>query len=65
MTKEIYASREKDYSNPFRKMVYESTEEMDAVIGPLEDNGFILQEKEAAKKYRRDMNRVIRRFELA
>jgi hypothetical protein len=62
MTREIYASREKDYTNPFRKMVYESTEEMDAVVGRLEDNSFIKQEKEAAGKYRRDVNKILRKF---
>jgi hypothetical protein len=64
MTKEIYASREKDYSNPFRKMVYESIEEMDAVVGRLEDNSFIKQEKEAAGKYRREVQKVLRKFGL-
>jgi len=62
MTREIYATREKDYSNPFRKMVYESTAEMDAVIGRLEDNSFISQEKEAARKYRKEMEKVLRKF---
>ena len=38
---EIYQSRSKDYSNPFRLMVYESLEEMNEVIGKLEDNAFI------------------------
>ena len=52
MTKEIYASRAKDYTNPFRQMVYESTGERDAVIGRLQDNSFIKQEKEALKKYK-------------
>ena len=64
MTKEIYASREKDYSNPFRKMVYDSMAEMDAVIGPLEDNGFIRQEKEAGNKYRKEVGKVLRKFGL-
>jgi hypothetical protein len=64
MTREIFASREKDYSNPFRKMVYETTEEMDAVIGRLENNSFIKQENEAAKKYRRDVNKMLQRFQL-
>jgi hypothetical protein len=64
MTREIFTTREKDYSNPFRKMVYESTAEMDAVIGRLEDNSFIRQEKEAAKKYRRDVDKVLRKFGL-
>ncbi|MDP4284787.1 MAG: DUF4954 family protein [Bacteroidota bacterium] len=53
MAQSIYESREKDYSNPFRKMVYETNEEMNAVVGKLEDNQFIqdqLRELEAFKK---------------
>lgn len=34
-------SREKDYNNDFRNMTFSSMEERDAVIGKLEDNGFI------------------------
>jgi hypothetical protein len=64
MTKEIYASRAKDYTNPFRKMVYDSTEEMNAVVGRLQDNGFIRQEKEAAKKYRIAIEQVLKQFGL-
>jgi hypothetical protein len=64
MTSEIYATREKDYSNPFRKMVYESTEEMNAVVGRLEDNSFIRQEKEAAAKYKKEIGKVLRKFGL-
>ena len=41
MTKGIYESRAKDYTNPFRKMVYDNNEEMNKVVGRLEDNGFI------------------------
>ncbi|HTI89075.1 MAG TPA: DUF4954 family protein [Puia sp.] len=58
MTKEIYTSRAKDYTNPFRQMVYESTEERDAVVGRLQDNSFIKQEKEALKKYRRQIEEI-------
>jgi hypothetical protein len=64
MVEGIYASRAKDYTNPFRKMVYDSPEEMDTVIGALKDNGFIRQERQAAKAYRREIDRVIRQFEL-
>ena len=35
MCKGIYDSRAKDYTNPFRKMVYETNEEMNKVIGVL------------------------------
>ena len=64
MTKNIYTSRAKDYTNPFRKMVYSSPEEMNTVIGRLQDNGFIRQEKEALKKYRKEVEAVIRKFKL-
>ncbi len=64
MTKEIYASRAKDYTNPFRKMVYDSPEEMNAVVGRLQDNGFIRQEKEAAKKYRKEIEQILQQFGL-
>lgn len=47
---EIYHSRNKDYHNPFRAMVYESIEEMEQVIGKIEDNGFIkIQKQEFAQ----------------
>lgn len=54
LCKRIEASRAKDYSNAFRKMMYNNQAEMDEVIGKLEDNGFILQEKKqlAAEKRR-------------
>ncbi len=34
-------SREKDYTDYYRNMVYQNDEEMDAVIGPLGDNAFL------------------------
>ncbi len=37
----IKATRAKDYSNEFRKMVYLSDDEMNVVIGKLDDNSFI------------------------
>ncbi len=53
MSKKIYESRAKDYSNPFRKMVYENLDEMNAVMGKIEDNQFIqdqLKELDIFKK---------------
>lgn len=40
----ILKSREKDYSNEFRKMTYDNKEQMDAVLGKIEDNDFIQQQ---------------------
>src|SRR5690606_25113714 len=33
----VSASREKDYSNPFRRMMYDNQEELDEVIGKFEE----------------------------
>ncbi|HEV2481060.1 MAG TPA: DUF4954 family protein [Puia sp.] len=65
LTKEIFDSRAKDYSNPFRKMVYTSPEEMNAVVGRLQDNGFIRQEKEALRKYRAAVEEIVTGWKLA
>ncbi len=65
LVKEIYESRAKDYTNPFRKMVYESPEEMNAVVGKLQDNGFVRQEKEALKQYRKEVEQIVADWKLA
>ena len=36
-------SREKDYTDYYRNMVYRNEEEMNIVIGPLQDNAFLHQ----------------------
>ncbi|MDR1239415.1 MAG: DUF4954 family protein [Treponema sp.] len=38
---QVYATRAKDFDNPFRIITYRNREEMDAVLGRLEDNPFI------------------------
>lgn len=38
---QVYATRKKDYENPFRKATYRSDAEMQAAIGSVEDNSFI------------------------
>ena len=44
ITARIHTTRAKDYANPFRKMVYESEEEMNAIVGSLKDNSFIKEQ---------------------
>lgn len=62
ISENIYNSREKDYSNPFRNMVYESEEERDNVLGKLSENSFLIMEKEELKKYKRNMKKFIGMF---
>jgi hypothetical protein len=47
---EIRHSRQKDYENPFRQMLYADKKEMEAVIGKLEKTPFIIQQQEKLKK---------------
>jgi hypothetical protein len=44
-------SREKDYTDYYRNMVYRNEKEMDSVIGPLEDNSFLRQLRTDTKDF--------------
>ena len=52
MTQGILKSREKDYTNPYRKMVYENNDEMNKVMGALEDNSFIQGQFEGLEEFK-------------
>ncbi|RYY71750.1 MAG: DUF4954 family protein [Chitinophagaceae bacterium] len=58
MCKGIYESRAKDYSNPFRQMVYETNEEMNKVLGKLEDNSFIQHQLAALDKMKKEIKKI-------
>ena len=45
ITESILYTRSKDYKNPFRKMVYENEEEMNKVIGNIDNNSFIIEQQ--------------------
>ena len=62
MCKGIFDSRAKDYSNPFRKMVYETNEEMNKVIGRLEDNSFIQQQLADLDVMKKQVKSVLRKI---
>jgi len=62
MAKGMYESREKDYTNPFRKMVYETKEEMEAVVGKIEDNQFIQDQFAKLEAFKKTAKSLIRKF---
>lgn len=64
LTKGIYDSREKDYTNPFRLMVFDTKEEMEKVWGKLEDNSFITLQKKELKDFKKTVNRLVTDFKL-
>ncbi len=59
MSKGIYESRAKDYSNPFRKMVYANDAEMNQVVGRLEDNSFIQQQYKSLDSLKKQVRSVL------
>jgi hypothetical protein len=63
MSKGIYESRAKDYSNPFRKMVYENKEEMNAVVGKIEDNQFIQDQFKELENFKKTVKELMKKFE--
>ncbi len=64
MCKGIFDSRAKDYSNPFRKMVYDNNDEMNKVTGRLEDNTFIQQQTRQLDEMKKKVKSVIRKLKL-
>jgi hypothetical protein len=59
MTKGIYEAREKDHTNPFRKMIYNNNEEMNQVLGRLEDNSFIQTRFRELDIFRQDAKKFL------
>jgi NDP-sugar pyrophosphorylase family protein len=64
ITNGILVSREKDYDNPFRRMVYDSQAEMDKVLGRPDENSFIKSQFEGFQAYRGNVNFLINTWKL-
>jgi len=62
MFKNISDSRTKDYTNAFRRMVYDNDQEMNKVLGKLEENSFINQQKEELKIFKDKIQSISARF---
>ena len=56
-------SREKDYNDFFRTITFESTEEMEAVIGSFDDNDFLHTLKEETDAMIAEIDEVIKQYE--
>jgi hypothetical protein len=64
MCKGIYESRAKDYRNPFRKMVYSNSKEMNQIVGRLEDNSFIQEQMRQLEEFKKQIKGVKRKLKL-
>jgi len=52
------SSREKDYTDYYRSMVYRNKQEMDAVIGSLRDNSFLKELRSDTEKFTTDIRKI-------
>ena len=62
VTQKVYESKAKDYKNSFRNMVYDSKDEMESVVGTLDDNGFIKEQKEELSNFKLTVQQLMERF---
>lgn len=62
MVQGIVDSRTKDYTNPFRKMVYENEQEQEVVTGKLSENSFILQQQEELKRAGSQVRKLLKQL---
>lgn len=60
--KNILMTRKKDYENPFRKMIYGSTKEMESVLGPLKDNSFLKEQTQHFSELKKQVNQAQKLF---
>jgi len=62
ITEGISESRARDYQSPFRKMVYDTREEMEKVMGKLSDNSFIREQQKELLAFREKINNLQTQF---
>jgi hypothetical protein len=51
ISEQVYKSRKKDFDNPFRKITFRNMDEMNAALGSLEENSFIVQVQQEAIEF--------------
>ena len=64
LVENIHKSRAKDYSNPYRNMVYANDAERDAVLGKLDDNAFIIEQDAELETFTAEINSIIKKMKL-
>jgi Domain of unknown function (DUF4954) len=64
ITGKIYESRAKDYSNPYRKMIYDTEQEMNSVVGCLSTNSFIQKQQKELATFKTRISLLKKRLKL-
>jgi len=48
---QVYNSRKKDFDNPFRQATFRNMDEMNAALGTIEENSFIVQVRQETEDF--------------
>ena len=59
---QVYVSRKKDYDNPYRQSTFRNMNEMTAVVGIVDDNGFIVQVRQETKDFEKLVKDIKKRI---
>lgn len=59
---QVYASRKKDYDNPFRRATFRNENEMLATVGSVDENSFIKQVRQETDDFRRTVNEMFKKL---
>jgi hypothetical protein len=62
ITGQVYITRAKDFSDPFRIVTYRNRQEMEKVVGRLDDNPFIRLAREDEQKFEDMINKLTARI---
>jgi hypothetical protein len=60
----VFETRRKDYTNPFRKMTYENQSEMNIVLGNLENNSFINEQRKEFNSMKKGILQILKKWKL-
>jgi len=64
ITEKIYESKAKDYSNPYRKVTYDTEQEMNGVVGCLSTNSFIQKQQKELELFKTQISLLKKRLKL-
>jgi hypothetical protein len=54
----VYDSRKKDYDNPYRKATFRNMDEMNAAVGNIDENSFIVQVRNETKALEKELKNI-------
>lgn len=58
---QVFATRQKDYIDPFRQITFRNAQEMEAVVGKVEDNAFVKQVRSETQAFEKTIAEIKRR----